>query len=166
MSNTALYHKSLSLTEALMNYRHQAIYRRLRRLGKRESMLHPDVLQRRGVGKRLLQEAIAHGPQLGIHSLVGLIFGHNQPSIALFRAAGCERWGLLPGVARVDETAQRPNDLWTPYLIGGTCSVASLSSWDDTAVVPPASPSRFLVTDYKMDDAVGRGDEEAIEILA
>lgn len=108
MSNTALYHKSLSLTEALMNYRHQPIYRRLRRLGKRESMLHPDVLQRRGVGKRRLQEAIAHGPQLGIHSLVGLIFGHNQPSIALFRAAGCERWGLLPGVARVDET---PRDL-------------------------------------------------------
>jgi len=108
MSTTALYHKSLSLTEALMNYRHQPIYRRLRRLGKRESMLHPDVRQRRGVGKRLLQEAMAHGPQLGIHSLVGLIFGHNQPSIALFRAAGFERWGLLPGVARVDET---PRDL-------------------------------------------------------
>jgi L-amino acid N-acyltransferase YncA len=71
-------------------------------------MLHPDVLQRRGVGKRRLQEAIAHGPQLGIHSLVGLIFGHTQPSIALFRAAGFERWGLLPGVARVDET---PRDL-------------------------------------------------------
>jgi L-amino acid N-acyltransferase YncA len=71
-------------------------------------MLHPDVLQPHGVGKRLLQEAIAHGPQLGIHSLVGLIFDHNQPSSALFRAAGFERWGLLPGVARVDET---PRDL-------------------------------------------------------
>jgi len=82
MSNTALYHESLSLTEALMNYRHQPIYRRLRRLGKRESTLHPDVLQRRGVGKRLLREAIARGPQLEVHSLVGLIFGHNQPSIA------------------------------------------------------------------------------------
>jgi L-amino acid N-acyltransferase YncA len=67
-----------------------------------------EKFRRRGVGKRLLQEAIAHGPQLGIHSLVGLIFGHNQPSIALFRAAGFERWGLLPGVARVDET---PRDL-------------------------------------------------------
>ena len=108
MSNTALYHESLSLTEALMNYRHQPIYRRLRRLGKRESTLHPDVLQRRGVGKRLLREAIARGPQLEVHSLVGLIFGHNQPSIALFRAAGFKRWGLLPGVARVDET---PRDL-------------------------------------------------------
>ena len=92
MSNTALYHESLSLTEALMNYRNQPIYSRLRRL----------------VGKRLLQEAIARGRQLEVHSLVGLIFGHNQPSIALFRAAGFERWGLLPGVARVDET---PRDL-------------------------------------------------------
>jgi L-amino acid N-acyltransferase YncA len=96
MSNTALYHESLSLTEALMNYPYQPIYRRLRKLGKRESKLHPDVRQRRGVGKRRLQEAIAHGPQLGIHSLVGLIFGHNQPRIALFRAAGFKRWGLLP----------------------------------------------------------------------
>src|SRR5207302_7932936 len=99
MSTTALYHESLSLTEALMNYRHQPIYRRLRRLGKRESMLHPDVRQRRGVGKSLLQEAIAHGPQLGIHSLVGLIFGHYQPSIALFRAAGGEGGRLLPARA-------------------------------------------------------------------
>jgi len=45
---------------------------------------------------------------LKIHSLVGLIFGHNEPSVALFRAAGFERWGLLPGVARVD---QIPRDL-------------------------------------------------------
>src|SRR5947208_8645195 len=104
MSTTALYHKSLSLTEALMNYRHQPIYRRLRRLGKRESMLHPDVRQRRGVGKRLLQEAIAHGPQLGIHSLVGLIFGHNQPSIALFLPACFERWALLLAAAGARDT--------------------------------------------------------------
>jgi len=61
--------------------------------------------RRRGVGRKLLQEAIARGPQLGMHSLVGLIFGHNEPSIALFRVAGFERWGLLPGVARVDQTS-------------------------------------------------------------
>jgi hypothetical protein len=149
-----------------MNYRRQPIYRRLRRLGKREAMLHPDVLQRRGVGKRRLQEAIAHGPQLGIHSLVGLIFGHNQPSIALFRAAGFERWGPPPRRRPRRRNAQRPNDLWTTYLIGGTCSVAAQPSWDDTTVVPPASPSRFLVPDHQMNDPVGRGDEEAIEILA
>src|SRR5215467_4191346 len=64
--------------------------------------------RRRGIGRKLLQEAIARGPQLGMRSLVGLIFRHNEPSIALFRDAGFERWGLLPGVARVE---QIPRDL-------------------------------------------------------
>jgi L-amino acid N-acyltransferase YncA len=68
------------------------------------SLYVSEKFRRRRVGKRLLQEAIARGPQLGMHSLVGLIFGHNQPSIALFRIAGFECWGLLPSVAHVDET--------------------------------------------------------------
>jgi L-amino acid N-acyltransferase YncA len=62
-----------------------------------------EQFRRRGVGRKLLQEAVARAPQLGIHSLVGLIFGHNEPSISLFQVAGFERWGLLPGVARIDE---------------------------------------------------------------
>ena len=67
-----------------------------------------EQFRRRGLGRRLLQEAIGRAPQLEIHSLVGLIFGHNEPSVVLFRAAGFERWGLLPGIARVD---QIPRDL-------------------------------------------------------
>jgi L-amino acid N-acyltransferase YncA len=67
-----------------------------------------EKFRRRGVGRKLLQQAIARGPQLGMHSLVGLLFSHNEPSIALFRAAGSERWGFLPDVARVDQT---PRDL-------------------------------------------------------
>jgi L-amino acid N-acyltransferase YncA len=67
-----------------------------------------EKFRRRGIGRKLLQQAIARGPQLGMHSLVGLIFSHNEPSIALFHAAGFERWGFLPGVARVDQT---PRDL-------------------------------------------------------
>jgi L-amino acid N-acyltransferase YncA len=63
-----------------------------------------EKFRRRGIGRKLLQEAIGRGPQLGMHSLVGLIFSHNEPSIALFLAAGFERWGFLPGVARVDQT--------------------------------------------------------------
>jgi L-amino acid N-acyltransferase YncA len=43
-----------------------------------------------------------------VHSLVGLIFADNEPSIALFRTAEFERWGFLPAVARVDEI---PRDL-------------------------------------------------------
>src|SRR5262249_33922858 len=67
-----------------------------------------EKFRRRDIGRKLLQQAIALGPQLGMHSLVGLIFSHNEPSIALFRDAGFERWGLLPGVARVDRI---PRDL-------------------------------------------------------
>jgi phosphinothricin acetyltransferase len=67
-----------------------------------------EKFRRRDIGRKLLQQAIARGPQLGMHCLVGLIFSHNEPSIALFRAAGFERWGLLPGVAHVDAT---PRDL-------------------------------------------------------
>jgi L-amino acid N-acyltransferase YncA len=63
-----------------------------------------EKFRRRGIGRKLLQQAIARAPQLGMHSLIGLIFSHNEPSIALFRAAGFERWGFLPGVARLDET--------------------------------------------------------------
>ena len=72
------------------------------------SLYISEQFRRRGLGRRLLQEAIGGAPQLEIHSLVGLIFGHNEPSVALFRAAGFERWGLLPGIARVD---QIPRDL-------------------------------------------------------
>ena len=81
------------------------------------SLYVDEKFRRRGVGRKLLQEAIAAGPQLGMHSLVGLIFSHNEPSIALFRAAGFECWGLLPGVARIGPNPTRPNDFWTAHLI-------------------------------------------------
>ncbi|MDQ2868400.1 MAG: N-acetyltransferase family protein [Verrucomicrobiota bacterium] len=61
-----------------------------------------DKFRRRGIGRALMQEAIARGPQLKMHALVGLIFAVNEASIALFANAGFERWGLLPGVARLD----------------------------------------------------------------
>jgi phosphinothricin acetyltransferase len=38
--------------------------------------------------------------------MVGLIFGHNEPSLNLFEQVGFERWGLLPGVAQI-ETVER-----------------------------------------------------------
>jgi predicted O-methyltransferase YrrM len=39
------HRETIALMEALMNYRHQPLYRLLRRFGKRQSMLHSDVLQ-------------------------------------------------------------------------------------------------------------------------
>jgi L-amino acid N-acyltransferase YncA len=67
-----------------------------------------EKFRRRGIARKFLEHAIVRGPQLGIHSLVGLIFSHNEPSIALFRTAGFDRWGFLPAVARLDNT---PRDL-------------------------------------------------------
>jgi L-amino acid N-acyltransferase YncA len=61
-----------------------------------------EKFRRRGIGQRLLEEAIARAPSLGITVLVGLIFGHNEPSLKLFQRLGFERWGFFPGVAQLD----------------------------------------------------------------
>jgi len=61
-----------------------------------------ESFRRQGVARRLLEEAIARAPSLGITALVGLIFGHNEPSLRLFDRLGFERWGLLPRIARLD----------------------------------------------------------------
>ena len=58
--------------------------------------------RRRGIARKLLEEAIVRAPALDINALVGLIFAHNEASLRLFAQLGFERWGLLPGVARLD----------------------------------------------------------------
>lgn len=64
--------------------------------------VHDDFL-RRGVGRALMERAIARSPSLQLNALIGLIFGHNTPSLALFQRFGFERWGFLPRVARMEE---------------------------------------------------------------
>ena len=61
-----------------------------------------EKFRRQGVGRALLNKAIARTPDLGIIAVVGLIFAHNQPSLRLFAEVGFEKWGLLPGVANLD----------------------------------------------------------------
>ena len=61
-----------------------------------------EKFRRRSVGQRLLEEAISRAPSLGVTALVGLIFGHNEPSLKLFQGFGFERWGFLPAVAQLD----------------------------------------------------------------
>lgn len=56
----------------------------------------------KGLGRRLLQEAISMTPVLGIKTLLGYIFSHNEPSLRLFRSFGFEEWGQLPGIAEMD----------------------------------------------------------------
>ncbi len=59
-----------------------------------------------GLGRALLRAALDAAPQLGLHSLLGFIFGHNAPSLALFAAEGFTTWGHLPGVAILDGVAR------------------------------------------------------------
>jgi phosphinothricin acetyltransferase len=61
-----------------------------------------EKFRRRGVARQLLEAAVSRAPSLGINSLVGLIFAHNEPSLNLFAQLGFVRWGLLPRVARLD----------------------------------------------------------------
>jgi L-amino acid N-acyltransferase YncA len=61
-----------------------------------------EKFRRQGVARCLLEEAIARAPSLEINAIVGLIFGHNQPSLKLFERFGFERWGLLPRIAQLD----------------------------------------------------------------
>lgn len=55
-----------------------------------------------GVGQKLLQQAISRCPELGIKTLIGIIFAHNQPSLKLFKKFGFQTWGHLPQVAELD----------------------------------------------------------------
>ncbi|MCY4582927.1 MAG: GNAT family N-acetyltransferase [Chloroflexi bacterium] len=58
--------------------------------------------QRHGVAVGLLENALAEAPALGLRALIGIIFGHNDPSLALFRRFGFEDWGLMPRVTELD----------------------------------------------------------------
>jgi phosphinothricin acetyltransferase len=58
--------------------------------------------QRRGVARALLAHAIGAAQALGISTLLAFVFGHNDASVSLFRAAGFADWGTLPRVAELD----------------------------------------------------------------
>ncbi|HVA84078.1 MAG TPA: GNAT family N-acetyltransferase [Candidatus Binataceae bacterium] len=58
--------------------------------------------QRRGYAQKLVARAIDRAGEFGIGTLLAFIFGHNEPSLALFRSFGFETWGHLPRVAELD----------------------------------------------------------------
>jgi L-amino acid N-acyltransferase YncA len=64
--------------------------------------------RRKGVGQRLLEAANRRAPELGLKTLTGDIFGHNEPSIRLFEGFGFERWA---------------------HYLGSRCSTASSGTW-------------------------------------
>ena len=56
----------------------------------------------KGLGKALLAGALEAAPRLGIDTLLGFVFGHNEPSLRLFHGFGFADWGVLPRVAVLD----------------------------------------------------------------
>ena len=62
--------------------------------------------QGKGIGKELLNHAIATSPHRNITKLVGFVFAHNTASCNLFKSFGFEQWGFLPEVAELDSIEQ------------------------------------------------------------
>ncbi len=56
----------------------------------------------KGIGKAILQYCIDQCKDLGIKTLIGFIFQHNEPSLKLFRKFGFEDWATLPNIAVLD----------------------------------------------------------------
>lgn len=63
--------------------------------------LHEDY-RGKGLGKTILSKVIEECPKFEIDTLLGFIFGHNEPSLGLFTSFGFEKWAHLPKVAELD----------------------------------------------------------------
>ncbi|MCE3074313.1 GNAT family N-acetyltransferase [Chryseobacterium gwangjuense] len=71
--------------------------------GTVEMSIYMDESSRgKGLGKKVLQYCIDNAGKLGVKTLLGFIFLHNEPSLKLFRHFGFEDWGVLPNVAVLD----------------------------------------------------------------
>jgi L-amino acid N-acyltransferase YncA len=56
----------------------------------------------RGLGRRLVEEAIRRGPELGLKTLTAGAFAHNEASVGLFEDMGFRKWAHFPNVAELD----------------------------------------------------------------
>lgn len=81
----------------------QSFYGRPAYNGTVEISIYLDPAARgKGLGKTALNFAIEKTKSLGVHTLLGFIFAHNEPSLKLFRNAGFNDWALLPDIATLD----------------------------------------------------------------
>ncbi len=56
----------------------------------------------KGLGQQVLDYSIDECGHLGIKTLLGYIFAHNEPSLRLFNKAGFVEWAHLPNIAVLD----------------------------------------------------------------
>jgi phosphinothricin acetyltransferase len=57
----------------------------------------------RGTGTILLGHAIRVAPELGYAVLIAILLSGNRSSIRLLEKYGFEKWGSMPGIARIEE---------------------------------------------------------------
>jgi L-amino acid N-acyltransferase YncA len=62
-----------------------------------------ETMRGQGYGKKILEYCIEKAPSLNLHTILGYIFAHNEPSIKLFTQAGFEEWACLKDIAFMDE---------------------------------------------------------------
>ena len=68
-----------------------------------EISIYLDPSQRgKGLGKQVLAYCINAAPKLGIKTILGFIFSHNEPSLKLFKHFGFEEWANFPNIANLD----------------------------------------------------------------
>ena len=63
--------------------------------------LHGDY-RGKGFGTEILNHSITECGDLGIKTLLGYIFAHNEASLRLFHKAGFVEWAHLPNIALMD----------------------------------------------------------------
>ncbi|HPH86016.1 MAG TPA: N-acetyltransferase family protein [Ferruginibacter sp.] len=66
------------------------------------SIYMAEAFRGQGLGRFLLQYSIDQCTSLGIHTLLGFIFAHNEPSLKLFMNLGFEEWANLLDIAVLD----------------------------------------------------------------
>lgn len=56
----------------------------------------------KGAGAEILKYSMEQAPKLGINTLLGYIFSHNEPSLKLFYKQGFTDWGVFKNIANMD----------------------------------------------------------------
>ena len=81
----------------------QSFYGRPAYQGTAEISVYLDEkIRGKGYGEQILQYAMDKCKGLGIKTLLGYIFAHNEPSVRLFMKLGFEVWGTFPRIAELD----------------------------------------------------------------
>jgi len=64
--------------------------------------IHRDY-RKQGIASELIQYAIDHAGEYGIHSYLAILLDINTPSVKILEKFGFERWGHFPEIATIEE---------------------------------------------------------------